>query len=482
MTTMARDLEAGRSRLELDIVRSPELLAMLGDELGQGVFSLDARGIIVSWSPGAERLTGYSRAEIAGQPCRILEGPNCKGFSGLVQLLASNDPTHTGVRNRECRVVTKDGRELHVVGSAYVLRDEDGTAYGAIGSFADLTELFLANAPAAAPASQPGLGDFVGRSPAMAEVYRRIRLAADSDVTTLLTGESGTGKELAARAIQALSDRSDGPFVTTNCSAIPETLLESELFGHVKGAFTGAVRDRVGVFESAQGGTLFLDEIGDVSPLLQVKLLRVLQEREIRRVGDERSRSIDVRLIAATNRDLQERLAAGQMREDFYYRVHVFEIRMPSLRERTGDVPLLVRQFLDEIANAHGRPALGIAQDALEALVRYPWPGNVRELRNAIEHGTVVQRGDVLGLLDLPETVRGGTGRRTPALGERDLTPEQEAERLRIQEALVQHSWNRTRTAESLGISRVTLWKKIGRYQLDEGVLERDAGEGLGSS
>jgi PAS domain S-box-containing protein len=494
---MARDLDTERSRRsgrELDLERDPELLAVLGDELGHGVFTLDGHGRFVAWSRGAERITGYTRAEVAGQPCRLLEGPSCKGFSGLVELLRSSDPAHSGMRNRECRVLTKDGRELHILGSALVLRDEDGSAYGAVGSFLDVTELLAANAPAAAAgaaaASTALLGrdldsamvsvGFVGRSRAMLETYRRIRLAADSDVTTLITGESGTGKELAARAIHVLSDRRDAPFVATNCSAIPETLLESELFGHAEGAFTGAVRDRAGVFESADGGTLFLDEIGDVSPVLQLKLLRVLQEREVRRVGEDTPRPIDVRLLTATNRDLAERVESGDLREDFFYRVRVFEIRMPPLRERTYDVPLLARRFLDEIAAERGRPALGIAQDALEALVRYPWPGNVRELRNAIEYGTVVQRGDVLGLLDLPESVRGGARGRSRAFGERDLTPDQEAERLRILKALEDHGWNRTRTAQALGISRVTLWKRIRRYQLDEGVFKRGTSEELG--
>ena len=236
----------------------------------------------------------------------------------------------------------------------------------------------------------------------MQEVFRRLRLAAQSDVTILLTGESGTGKELAARAVHALSSRKDKPFYAINCAAIPETILESELFGHVKGAFTGAIRDKVGVFQAADGGTLFLDEIGDTSPLLQLKLLRVLQEGEIRRVGDERGIKVNVRLLTATNKDLKAQLASGDMREDFYYRIRVFEITLPPLRNRREDLPLLVNHFIAEASKVHHRAVKDIANDALQHLMNYSWPGNVRELKNAIEHAFVIVSGDCLTLLDLP--------------------------------------------------------------------------------
>jgi transcriptional regulator with PAS, ATPase and Fis domain len=314
----------------------------------------------------------------------------------------------------------------------------------------------------------------------MQEVFRRIQLAAASDVTTLITGESGTGKELAARAIHRLSERGSKPFIAINCSAIPESLLESELFGHVKGAFTGAIHDRRGVLQSAEGGTLFLDEIGDVSPLLQLKLLRVLQEREVQRVGSEERIHVDVRLVTATNRDLRERISEGLIREDFFYRISVFDIRMPALRERAQDIPLLARHVVEAGASARGKSAHGIAKDALEALTRYSWPGNVRELQNALEHARVLQQGEIVGLLDLPEEVRGAASRATVALGARDLSPDQEAERLRILDALEENAWNRTQTSKNLGISRVTLWKKIRRYQIDEGVFKQGTRQALG--
>jgi len=461
------------TRLELDFDKDPAVLSAVGAELGLGVFTVDERGRFVSWSAGAQKITGYTRDDVRDQPCQMLEGPNCKGFSGLTDLLRAASPESTGMENQECRVVTKDSRQVHLLGSVRLLRDTAGAIYGAVGVFSDLTEVLSVNSPHAFAQKARGLAGMIGQSAPMEEVFRRIQLAADSDVTTLITGESGTGKELAARAIHTLSERSAKPFVAINCSAIPESLLESELFGHVKGAFTGAVHDRRGVFESAQGGTLFLDEIGDVSPLLQLKLLRVLQEREVQRVGSDERVGVDVRLLTATNRDLPQRIEEGLIREDFYYRIRVFDIRMPALRERAQDIPLLAQHFVEQAAAAQGKTVHGIARDALEALTRYPWPGNVRELQNAVEHALVIQQGATVGLLDLPEQVRGAANLDAVALGSRDLSPDQEAERLRILDALEQNGWNRTQTAKHLGVSRVTLWKKIRRYQIDEGVFRQ---------
>jgi len=307
------------------------------------------------------------------------------------------------------------------------------------------------------------LDRLVGKSPAMQEVYRRIRLAADSDATVLVTGESGTGKELAASAIHTLGARKEKPFVAINCSAIPETLLESELFGHMKGAFTGAVRDKTGLVAAAEGGTLFLDEVADMSPVLQVKLLRVLQEREYRRVGDERPLKCNVRIITATNRDLGRLLASGALREDFYFRIRVFTIEMPPLEWRREDVPLLVSHIIDDLSRSTGRRVTGVVEDAMRALMDYPWPGNVRELRNALEGAFVTVRGERLTLDDLPlEVRRGASGGRVA------LTAEETGERSRIEDALKQSGGSRTRAAAALGVSRVTLWKKMRRLGIRE--------------
>jgi transcriptional regulator with PAS, ATPase and Fis domain len=275
-----------------------------------------------------------------------------------------------------------------------------------------------------------------------------------------------TADELAASAIHSQSARRDKPYLAINCSAIPESLLESELFGHVKGSFTGAASDKIGLFEAAHHGTLLLDEIGDVSPAIQVKLLRVLQEREIRRVGDNRTRQVDVRLVTATNKDLKQLVASGTVREDFFYRIHVFEIRLPPLRERTEDIPLLVDHFIEELCRKKGRSANGIARDALQLLMGYHWPGNVRQLRNAIEHACVTVSGDRLSYLDLPPELRDPHGVSLPDV-QQDLSVEERAEREQIISALRQTGGNRTKAAEILGTSRVTLWKKIGKYTIE---------------
>lgn len=452
--------------MELDFRKNPAILSNMLDVMADGVFTVDAKGHIVAWSAGAARITGYSSQDVLGKSCHILEGQNCKGFQILTEFLANPTPYPWGICNQECKVLGKDGRELYLYGNVSVIRDEDGQVAGAVGTFTDLTTFILNNQKIAVleeqAKSREAFQQLIGKSPAMQEVFRRLRLAAQSDVTVLLTGESGTGKELAARAIHNLSDRKDKPFFAINCSAIPETLLESELFGHVKGAFTGAIRDKIGVFQAAAGGTLFLDEIGDTSPLLQLKLLRVLQENEIRRVGDDRGIRVDVRLITATNRDLKALMAEGTLREDFYYRIHVFEITLPPLRARREDIPLLVHHFMAENSKAFHREVRDIAQDALHRLMEHGWPGNVRELKNAIEHAFVTVNGDCLTLWDLPPDIqrpsatRGAQTLSTHA--EHSLPPEEE---VRILSALQQAKGNKTEAARILGVSRVTLWKKI---------------------
>jgi PAS domain S-box-containing protein len=303
----------------------------------------------------------------------------------------------------------------------------------------------------------------VGKSGIMQDIYRRVRLGAQSDVTVLVTGESGTGKELVASAIHSLSARRHKPFVAVNCTAIPEALLESEIFGHVKGAFTGATRDRHGLLQAAEGGTLFLDEIGDMRPALQAKLLRVLQERAYRPVGDEREAHCDVRIVAATNRDLQAAVASGDMREDFYYRIRVFQIAMPALRDRKEDIPLLIGHFIEELGQQTGKKVRGVSTEAMRALLGYSWPGNVRELRNAMEHGFVTTQGDHLSEADLPPEIRNAAPEKAS-----ELNAEGMMERRRLEDALRRSGGNRTEAARLLGISRVTLWKRLQKYGVEE--------------
>ncbi len=314
-----------------------------------------------------------------------------------------------------------------------------------------------------------GLENLVGRSPAMLEVFEIIQQVAPTPATVLIQGESGTGKELVARALHQLSPRAHRPLVTVHCAALPATLLESELFGHEKGAFTGAHERRIGRFEQANGGTLFLDEIGEIDASTQVKLLRVLGERTFERVGSNKTLSVDVRLIAATNKNLAEQVRAGRFREDLYFRLRVVEIWLPPLRERPGDVPLLALHFLKEIAAEYGKPVTDFTLDAMQALVNYSWPANVRELRNAIEGAVALCRGDKITLRDLPPNVRGQpAGPSAARRPEPDATPTlKEAERQLIIRALQECGGNRTLAAKKIGLSRRTLHRKLHEYHLE---------------
>jgi DNA-binding NtrC family response regulator len=318
--------------------------------------------------------------------------------------------------------------------------------------------------------SKFGMENIVGGSSAMREVFEVVQQVAPLRTTVLLQGESGTGKELVARAIHQLSPRHNQPLVTVHCAALSSTLLESELFGHEKGAFTGAHERRVGRFEQAQGGTLFLDEIGEIDAMIQVKLLRFLGERTFERVGSNKTLTADVRLIAATNRNLEEMVKAGNFREDLFYRLRVMEIRLPPLRERRGDVPLLAQSFLKEFARELGKDVKDFTAEALETLINHSWPGNVRELRTAMEHAVVLCRGDRVTVRDLPPSTRSGAGAAADP-GATPLTPGdftvKEAEKHLIVRALKDCDGNRTLAAKKLGMSRRTLHRKLHAYHLE---------------
>jgi DNA-binding NtrC family response regulator len=311
----------------------------------------------------------------------------------------------------------------------------------------------------------------VGRAPAMIELYKEIARVAPSRSTVLVVGESGTGKELVARSIHKHSPRSARPFIPVNCGAFTETLLESELFGYVRGAFTGATADRKGLWEEAEGGTLFLDEIGETSPAMQVKLLRALQEGEIRRVGSTRPVIVDARVLAATNRDLEKEVKAGRFREDLFYRLGVVTLRVPPLRERRSDIPLLAERFLRAASENAGRARLRLSEGALNRLVSYDWPGNVRELESAVEYAALHARGAEAAAEDLPPKlqtaeVRQAASRSPLAALYEDLPSLDELERRYLQHVLEATGGNRTRTAEILHIDRRTLYRMAERFQL----------------
>ncbi|HVE38789.1 MAG TPA: sigma 54-interacting transcriptional regulator [Planctomycetota bacterium] len=429
-------------------------------------------------SPAFEEIWGRPRKELYRSAATWNQAIHPDDGGSALRSVSSG-----GRMDNTYRIIRPDGEIRWIRERAFPILDAGGLAYRVVGVAEDVTDVKEAEAELRESRRQleealkntqdrmvqleeqvrgrSRLGMIVGKSAAMQELYRRIRLAGQSPVNVLITGESGTGKEMSARAIHDQGVRKGGPFIAVNCSAIPESLLESELFGHVKGAFTGAVRDKPGLFQSAEGGTLFLDEVGDMPASLQVKVLRALQEREIRRVGDEKPIKVDVHLITATNRGLKQLIESGAMREDFYYRIRVFEIRLPSLRERKDDIPLLVSHFVEEFSLSKRKKIRGISAEAMRFLMDYPWPGNVRELRNTLEHAFVTVTGDTIRLSDFPAALRNPS----PDVA-RPVALQSDPERERIVEALTKTGGHRGKAAALLGCSRVTLWKNMRRFNL----------------
>ena len=400
------------------------------DTLADAVFLVDAAGRIIFWNRGAERITGFSGKEAQGRICSFLKGwiwhqtssdgadaRSCEQGDGGAAPCCSLFDLGT-IDSQECDITRKDGTVARIVRSARILRDDDGKVVGGIHNFSDLTPIRTLEARLAEAERErsyrDGLGGLVGRSPQMQHLFELIDRVAPTDATVVIQGESGTGKELVARALHERSVRSGRPFVAVNVAALPASLLESELFGHVRGAFTGAVQDRAGRFELASGGTLFLDEIGDLPLELQPKLLRALQERTVERVGEARPRKVDVRVVAATNRDLRQQVSLGEFRDDLYYRLNVLNIYLPPLRERRGDIPLLVHRFIKELGKRHDRPFRGITAEAMQRLVEAPWPGNVRQLHNLIESMVVLAPGSEIRASDIPADILEGPGRMLP--------------------------------------------------------------------
>jgi PAS domain S-box-containing protein len=427
--------------------------AILGS-IREGVITIDPEFRITSFSRRAEAITGRKADDVLGLHCHdVLTSPLCNESCPAQHCLDTGDEE----AERTTEIVTGNGSSLAIGEVAVPLRDEAGTPLGSLLLIEDRSN----QADVLSQVDGASFSGIIGRSKAMRHVFRVIEQVAPTDVTVLLTGESGTGKEKVARAIHDRSGRRHGPFQAINCAALPETLLESELFGHMRGAFTGADRDRPGRIEATAGGSLFLDELGEMPLSIQAKLLRFLQEREFQRLGDNRTRTADVRVIAATNRDLTAEVAAGRFREDLYYRVRVIPIELPPLRDRRGDIPLLAAHLLDDISTKRGRPDMSLTPATLQRLVDHPWPGNVRELINALEYAVALAPGRRIRASDLPPELV-GHGQRYSARRDGD-----EAEQDRIAEALRLHDGNRSRAARYLGMDRVTLYRKMKKYGID---------------
>jgi PAS domain S-box-containing protein len=367
------------------------------ESISDGVFTVDGDWRVTSFNRAAEEITGISREDAIGKPCsEVFRSSMCEAECALRRTLKTGKP----VIGRSCFIIDADGNRIPISVSTAVLRNAEGHIVGGAETFRDLSELESLRSELE---GKSRIGDLVSHSPLMQKVLEVLPAIAASPSTVLVLGETGTGKELVARTIHSFSPRREKPFVAVNCGALPDTLLESELFGYKAGAFTGAVKDKPGRFTLARGGTLFLDEIGEVSPALQVKLLRVLQERSYEPLGSTRSETADVRIIVATNRDLAGRMQEGHFREDLYYRVNVVRVELPPLRRRKEDIPLLAAQFIERFNRLQGKAISGISAETLSLLMAHAWPGNVRELENAIERAFIMCPKGLIGIEHLPE-------------------------------------------------------------------------------
>lgn len=426
---------------------------MILDSVADGVFTVDREFRITSFNRAAEQLTGVKRQDALGRPCcEVLRASICETACALRQTLATGRP----IINKAVFILDSHGNRVPISISTGVLRDSKGEVVGGVETFRDLS--FAEQLYRELEASDRFV-DIVGRSQAMRQIFQLLPQIADSPTTVLIEGPSGTGKELLARAIHRLSPRRDKAFVAVNCAALPDTLLESELFGYKAGAFTDAKHDKPGRFAVANGGTLFLDEIGDISPALQSRLLRVLQERVIEPLGCVEPIPVDVRIVAATHRPLAKLVRKGVFREDLFYRINVVRIELPALRDRREDIPLLIEHFVSKSNRLHGKGILGVSDEVLSHLMEYSFPGNVRELENIIEHAFVLCRGNLIEIEHLPPSVRGEEGFRNRSL--RQGLTLREMERVLIQDALRRHRGHRTAAARELGIHPSTLFRKM---------------------
>jgi two-component system response regulator HydG len=441
--------------------QDPRFLVQIVETMRDGLMVVDAEGNILFFNKAAEEITGYRKDEVMGKQCTMLDSDTCVVLTDT-GVQKSCDLFKTGsVCNKKCRIRSSDGRAVYLLKNAVVLKDNNEEIVGAVETMTDITSLYMKELEIEELKQElrqeywfMGL---LGKSASMTKLYEQIRNAAMSEAPVLIGGESGSGKNLVANAIHKLSRRKDGPFITMNCASLNDHLLESELFGHKKGSFTGAVNDRIGRFEAANDGSIFLDEIGDMPLLMQAKLLRVLEEKVVERVGDHRPIPVNIRLISATNKDLHG-IVPDKFREDLFYRVNSIFINVPPLRDRVEDIPIIAFHYLKKISIVNNKDIRRISPHAVEVIKNYGWPGNVRQLINALEHSAITCRGDTIEVSDLPDYVF--TDRKEETNGKQgDLEG--------IKAALAMSKGNKTLAAKHLGISRVTLWKRLKELKLD---------------
>jgi two-component system response regulator HydG len=455
----------------MDKVVADKYWGRVVDTMNEALLIISKEGVIVSVNRSFEEMTGYTAAEATGQRCTILDCTACERIingtgKGWCKLFT---PNHEDVRQCRCQIVKKDGTILPALKNASVLYDEDGQVLGAVETLTDISEIDRLDRKVELLTQQlfdtDGYCGLVGLSSEMKKVYEIIEKAARSDAPVIILGESGTGKELVARAIHERGNRSNGPYVQVNCAALNESLLESELFGHVKGSFTGAFRDRKGRFETAHGGDLFLDEIGDTPSSIQVKLLRAIESKQFEHVGDDRPISVDVRIITATNQNLIELISRNKFREDLYFRINVLPIHLPPLRDRKEDIPLLVDTFMQRLNEKSQKSIRGVQRDAMNALVSYHWPGNVRELKSTLHYAFTIAECGPINCDHLPPQLLAQT--QAPLEINASLSVKDATAKQMLIRALKETGGNQTRAARILGINRVTVWNRLKKYGID---------------
>ncbi len=428
------------------------------NSIAEGVITVDKTFKVNFINRAAEEIMGYKKDEVVGQFCKyILKCDLCqtKCPIGIVLETGSNLFDYSSV------IYDKNGNKKPIKLNAAILKNSDEKPVGGVISFRDISELERIKKESNVISDFFGI---IGHGKAMQEIFKLIMEISESDATVLIVGESGTGKEMIANAIQATSTRKNKPFLKVNCSVFPQNLLASELFGHVKGAFTDAVKDRPGRFELADGGTIFLDEVAEMPLQTQIQLLRVLQEGTFERVGESITRTVDVRVIAATNIEIQKALKEGKLREDLYYRLNVIPISVPPLRERKEDIPHLVKYFVETYSKMYKKNIPDISDDALEVLMKYSWPGNVRELENVIEYAVVRAKNEnQIELTNLPSSIKDDIGVK--------ITPRKiyrNASAASLISTLEKNKWNKTKVAKELGIGRTTLWRMLKDLNIEQ--------------
>ncbi len=434
------------------------------DSIADGVFTVDTEWRITSFNRAGETITGIKKEEAIGRHCwEVFRASICEKLCSLRKTMETGQP----IVNQSIYIVSSEGERIPVSISTALLRDKDGIVIGGVETFRDLT---LVEELRRELSGRHSFHDIISKNKEMERLFGMLEQVSESDITILLEGESGTGKELFARAIHSLSARRNGPMITVNCGALPDTLLESELFGYKAGAFTDARKDKPGRLAVSEGGTLFLDEVGDISPALQVRLLRVLQDRVYEPLGSNRPLKADVRIVAATNKKLEDLVKEGKFREDLYYRINVVKLVLPPLRKRKEDIPLLSEHFIQKYSRLKEKEIQGFQPDVMPILMSYDFPGNIRELENIIEYACVVCRNGVIGIEHLPDSLLQNTRQQAKPhqieVQEKGYSWES-VERGFIYNALMKNDWKKKATAAYLGIHPSTLWRKIKNLQIE---------------